>query len=345
MQNNILFEIKNNLGIITLNRAAALNAISGEMFSILFSELEKWKNDASIKAVLIKSSCEKAFCAGGDLREIYQNRHESIEKTSDYFALEYAVDSLIYHYPKPYISFLNAITMGAGVGISIHGSHPIGTENLKLAMPETKIGYFPDVGASYYLSRLPNAMGIYLGLTGNTINAADAKELNLIKHIVPSENLHNLEKKLIETDFNFSDKNRVTEIINAVEIQSEQTKQSDLLKNNDIIQNCFSQESVEKIINTLKNNQNNFCAEIFDQLQQRSPTSLKVTLEQFRRAKSMSFDQVIEMDFFIAKQMLLGHDFFDGIRAMVIDKDHHPQWNPSELNNVTDEMVSQYFNA
>ena len=340
MKNNIIFQEKNKLGIIILNRPEALNAINGELFSQLFSQLKKWEVDESIKAVLIKSNCEKAFCAGGDLREIYQNRHEPIEKAIAYFRLEYDVDQLLYHYSKPYISFLNGITMGAGVGISIHGSHPVGTENLKLAMPETKIGYFPDVGASYYLSRLPNALGIYLGLTGNSIDVTDAKTLNLIKQFVPSVNLDNLEKKLIETDFNFSDKNAVTEIIN---IFSEKINSTDPFKKANIINQAFSHETLEAILCALENNQDDFSQETLAALKQRSPTSLTVTLQQFQNAKSMNFNQVIEMDFFIAQQMLLGHDFFEGIRAMVIDKDKNPQWNPSDLKSVSDDRVKHYF--
>lgn len=342
IKKNILCEVKNNLGIIILDRAEALNALNTDMFLILKTQLEKWQCNASIKAVLIKSNCKKVFCAGGDIREIYHNRHASLEKAVSYFKLEYEVNSFIDHYSKPYISFLNGLTMGGGAGISIHGSHPIGTENLQFAMPETKIGYFPDVGVSYHLSRLPDAIGIYLGLTGNTINVADSNKLNLIKYFIPEKNLESLEKKLIETNFKYQEKEIVSEIIYSF---SKEADDIDLLKKSNIIKNCFLYDTVEKIFEALKNNPDEFAKETLHQLNQRSPTSLKVALLQLQKAKCMDFNQVIEMDWCIAKHMLLGHDFFEGIRAMIIDKDKNPHWHPFDIADVTESMVLHYFSG
>lgn len=338
MTSFILFEEKNHLGVVTLNRPEALNAITGDMFTALQIHLKKWQENRAIQAILIKSNCEKAFCAGGDIRLVYLHHNEDPEKSACYFRLEYDINRCIFHYPKPIISFLHGIAMGGGLGISIHGSHPIGSETLRLAMPETKIGFFPDVGMSYHLSRLPHCIGIYLALTGNMITLADAIELRLIKHFVPTENVTALENKLIDADL--SDKNHVTDIIRTF---SKNINASDLLKYQQHIADCFSYSTVEEMISALQNKQDNWCHDIANQLLQRSPTSLKVTLEQLKRAKSAPFDKVIETDFHIAKTMLIGHDFFEGIRAAVIDKDHRPKWNPGTLQEATKEMVLTYF--
>src|SRR3990167_8756250 len=171
MTPDIIFELNNNLAKITLNRPKALNALSHPMFEQLHEHLTKWQQDNSIKAVLVRSNCEKAFCAGGDIRGIYENKHLTADEISQYFRLEYSVNQLIAHFTKPYIALTHGITMGGGIGISLHGSHCVSADNLRWAMPETMIGFFPDVGATYYLSRLPHNVGTYLALTGNGIDA------------------------------------------------------------------------------------------------------------------------------------------------------------------------------
>lgn len=341
---DILFEShrdseNNGLGKIILNRPNALNALNASMFSDIERQLMSWNHDPQVKAVLITSNSEKAFCAGGDIRAIYENRHLPVEQVAEYFQREYAINRIIYHYQKPFISFLNGITMGGGFGVSIHGSHPIGTEQLKLAMPETIIGFFPDVGASYHLSRLPHHIGFYLGLTGDSIGVHDAGVLGLVKYFVPSHQLNSLEQDLIHTPFSSADHQIVGSIIQKF---SEPFGRSDLMSRAIDIEPIFSLPTVEAIVSAL-DNKNAWASSVKSQLLQRSPTSLKVTLKQFQRANQMTFDEVMDADLTIARHFLLAHDFFEGIRAAIIDKDRQPQWNPVTLSLVADSAVQLYF--
>jgi enoyl-CoA hydratase/carnithine racemase len=338
MTADILFEVKNNLGIITLNRAQVLNALSFDMFVLLADHLKKWESNEKIKAVLIKSRCEKSFCAGGDLRSIYNHKHNPAI-TQQYFKQEYAVNALLYHFKKPFIALTQGITMGGGVGISIHGSHCVCAEQLRFAMPETLIGFFPDIAATYYLSRLPYFIGTYLALTGQTIGASDVVRLQLMKHIVPYAQFHDLEKKLIETDFSGDDFAVVTDLIH---LFSTAPTDSDDLPLQKIADNfCFAH--VEDIVAALQRDNSEWAQATLLQLSQRSPTSLKIALHQLQRAIHSSFDQVIQTDLHLAYAMLNNPDFYEGVRAMIIDKDKNPQWTPDHVSDVSDAMVQGYF--
>lgn len=340
MNEDILFEVSNNLAKITLNRPKALNALNAEMFLQLRKHLEKWENDDSIKAILVKSNGEKAFCAGGDIRAIYDNKHQTPDEISQYFRLEYDINRFIFHLSKPYIALLHGITMGGGVGISIHGSHCVAAENLKWAMPETNIGFFPDVGSTYYLSRLPDSLGVYLALTGNILTARDALALNLIKKIVPQHHFTALEKELTETSFGAFDSDVVSKIIN---VYAESANENSVFAHADDITTCFCFSTIEEIIEALQLRNNEWSRETLLQLEKRSPTSLKVSLHQLHLAKHKALDDVIEMDFNIAHHMLANHDFYEGVRAAIIDKDKNPQWSPEKLSDVTDSDVDCYF--
>lgn len=339
MSSDVLFDVQNNLGIITLNRPQALNALSDEMFLQIRNHLKAWEHDASIKAVLVKSNVEKAFCAGGDIRAIYESRNEPADIVSQYFRLEYEINHSIFHFPKPYIALLHGITMGGGVGLSIHGSHCISSENLKWAMPETLIGFFPDVGATYYLSRLPDFIGVYLALTGNSIDAQTALALKLVKKIVPYEKFSALEQQLIQTHFMSEDSGVVSKIINT--FCSSICEKINLPVEKIAANFCF--HSVEEIVEALNKNNDDWSRETLSQLQKRSPTSLKVAFHQLHLAKTKSLDEVIQMDIHIARTMLDHHDFFEGIRAAIIDKDKNPRWQPAELLAVSDFDVNKYF--
>lgn len=345
MTTPILFQTvadaKNNkLGIVILNRPQALNALNKAMFLQLHAQLKAWQSDDSIKAVLIKSAVEKAFCAGGDIRAIYENKNEGIDVLASYFQVEYDVNKIIYHYSKPIIALLQGITMGGGVGISVHASHCVAAENLRWAMPETLIGFFPDVGASYYLSRLPHHIGTYLALTGASITSNEAHSLNLIKAIVPLSNFDALEKKLSETIYTKNDSDTVSKIIAEFETPLTHTIEFPFKKN---IAACFDKVTIEGIVTSLEKNNSEWSAEILEKLKLRSPTSLKVSLYQLQRAKDENFDHVIAMDFHIAKVMLENPDFYEGVRAAIIDKDKKPQWQPSKIAMVSSETVETYF--
>lgn len=329
-----------DIGEITLNRPQALNALTLEMCRDLFNQLTKWAAAKHIKAVIIKGEGDRAFCAGGDIRLLYQHRENGLEQQRQFFWHEYRLNLAVYHFPKPYISFLDGLTMGGGAGISVHGSHRIGTENLQFAMPETKIGFYPDIGASYFLNQCPGKTGHYLGLTGNTIDNAQALELGLITHIVPRKNLEALENALTHTSFLSQDFPSVTEIINPFSIHP---KPSELQFHRDTLDACFDQDSIESILSALKQNSHKWCHDIAETLLLRSPTSLKVVFEQLKRSAGMNFDDIMQMEFDMTMQFLQGHDFFEGVRAAVIDKDQSPKWQPKSLSEIKNADIAAYF--
>jgi enoyl-CoA hydratase len=317
------------IGKIILNRPQALNALTHDMFSDFRRQLEKWEQDKKIKAVIIRSNCEKAFCAGGDIRSVYENRQMGAETLMSFFKLEYDTNRYLYHYPKPYIAFLHGITMGGGVGISLNGKYTLAVDNLRWAMPETLIGFFPDVGASYYLSRM-DAVGKYLALTGNSINAADAKKLNIVQHVVSSDQLNVIEMQLLENDVD-----SVWRSISTVSV----TPSLDDAQ----IEKHFSFDDIEAILSSLKKENNDWAKLTYQSLLNRSPTSVKVALMQLQYAKQKTLDGVIQMDLKIAHQMLKSHDFYEGIRAAVIDKDKNPQWRPAQFSEISADDLAHYF--
>jgi len=330
------------LGEIILNRPKALNALTLEMCQDLTRQLAQWATADSIKAVIIKGSGERAFCAGGDIRLLYENRHTDPEHLAQFFWHEYRLNAAIHHFPKPYISLLNGVTMGGGAGISIHGSHRIASEHLQFAMPETKIGFYPDIGASYFLNRCPGKTGHYLGLTGNTIDHTQAQALGLIHYIVRKEQWPALEQALTEAPIEGDLFQSVTRIIKPFSIAPEA---AELDPYYDVINTCFNQDSMEHIISALQQTAQPWCQHIAEALLERSPTSLKVTFERLNRAAQTNFDAIMQMDLNVTKQFLRNPDFFEGVRAAVIDKDQSPQWNPKHLSDVNNSDVAAYFSG
>ncbi len=339
--NDILFEEltgKNgNIGLITLNRPQALNALNHHMFKVMRIHLNTWQGQPSIKAVLIRAAEGRAFCAGGDVKSVYEKRLNKANDVEDFFKDEYAVNRLIYHYPKPYIALLNGITMGGGAGVSIHGSHRIATERMSFAMPETAIGFFPDIGASYFLSRVPHKIGFYLGLSGNRIAYNDVFDLGLVDYVISSDKQNQLIQCLVETDL--PSKQAVTNIINDFTIP---VPSGELLKHKQVIESCFSYPSVEKILEALELS-TDWCKQVANTLNTKSPTSLKVTLQELIRGEQLDFDACMDMEYVMMQQFLTSYDFLEGVRAVLIEKDKNPKWQPSHLNAVTEDSVLGYF--
>ncbi|MCH9644984.1 MAG: enoyl-CoA hydratase/isomerase family protein [Gammaproteobacteria bacterium] len=339
---DILFnEIEAKGGVIatiTLNRVKALNALSFDMLKALHDKLDQWDDNQNIKAIIIKSNCDRAFCAGGDIKSLYLNRDD--QGSEDYFKNEYLCDRKIKHLKTPYISFLDGITMGGGAGISVHGSFRVATNKLMFAMPETAIGFFPDIAAAYFLSNCPNQLGLYMGLTGNSINVTDAYQLKLVTHVVDSKQFNDIEQQLIDTLFSKKDFAAVKSILDRFH---QTPNDSELDQHKKMIDQCFSENSVEAIIAALQNSNSKFATETAATLLSRSPTSLKVTFRHFQRSQQHDFDRVIQSDLNLANRFLRSKDFFEGIRAMVIDKDKQPHWRPNNLSGVSDEMVDVFF--
>lgn len=318
------------LGHIILNRPQALNALSLNILESLRVQLGNWQQDQEVIAVLIEGAGDRAFCSGGDIRGLYQVKDEPASQKDIYFEHEYHLNELIFNYPKPYISLLDGIAMGGGLGVSIWGSHPIATERLILAMPETGIGLFPDVGSSYFLTRLPNYIGWYLGLTGNSINAYEALQLNLVKTVLHHEQLDHFKATL--------DPSHIL-LPHSIPLDSH----SELLAHQDDIHDCFSQSSITAMLNEL-DARDQWCQSIAATLRARSPLSLRVTLEYLKQSCHKNFADVMMLNKTLVHHFLRDPEFYEGIRAAVIDKDKQPKWQ-HRIEEVDAIDVSRFFKA
>lgn len=323
-----------NLGKILLNRPNRLNALSFVMCQQMIAHLEKWAEDPNLKAVILTSTLDKVFCAGGDIRGIYELVLEkNFKQAMNFFKTEYALNQLIKEYPKPIISLLDGVTMGGGAGIAIHGSHAVATERLIWAMPETKIGFYPDVGLGYYLARMPQHFGYYLALTGENIGAAVALKLGIVKQVVHSQNLKQLEEDLLAAEFTDQDLDKITEIIQNFSIQQQQPSFFDYDK-------YFSADSFEEIIDQLQQAAGDEVTKALNSLLARSPTSLLVTFAHLQRAKIYSVQKVLSENYVLSSHFLYNHDFIEGVRAVLVDKDQKPNWQPNSISKV---KMDQFF--
>ncbi len=328
-----------DIGLMTLNRPSVLNALNHAMFNAMHQQLTKWQTQSSIKAVIVLATKGRAFSAGGDIRYAYEKKMANAADLPQFFLDEYQVNRQIFHYPKPYIALLNGLTMGGGAGISINGSHRVATENFQFAMPETGIGFFPDVGATYFLSHVPYYFGFYLGLSGEKISSEDCLKLGLIDYIIPVEAQTDLIQTLVNTPL--PDKKNVTDIIQ--KFSTKNISSSPLFLQKDLIKSIFSKNTIEEIIKALTTSENIFAQKIGQVIQTKSPMSLKVTLKALQQGQLLNFDDCMQMESSMMMHFLQSHDFFEGIRAVVIDKDKNPNWQPNDLENISVAEVSRYF--
>ncbi|KFB10461.1 enoyl-CoA hydratase/isomerase family protein [Nitratireductor basaltis] len=329
---DVLFSRRGKAGIITLNRPKPLNAINHSMIKAIASALEAWRQDDQVQCVILKGE-GRAFSAGGDIVAVYREGRAG-NSPHAFFADEYRLNSAIAHYPKPYVSLIDGIVMGGGVGLSFHGSHPVITENALFAMPETAIGFFPDVGGGYLLSQL-GAYGRYLGLTGHRIAAGDLAASGLIRTTVATEALPQIEAELC-------DGAEVDALLarHAIHIPRESDKET-LAEINDL----FSRATLEEIVEGLEASGSDFAKQTLEMLSARSPTSLRVTFRQITRAEGRSIDDCLVTDYRILRQMLIGHDFYEGVRAALVDKSRDPSWQPATLEDVGEDEIERYFSA
>ncbi|MDR3491259.1 MAG: enoyl-CoA hydratase/isomerase family protein [Gammaproteobacteria bacterium] len=333
---------KGDLGIITLNRPQVLNALNHAMFIALTQQLTKWQDDSHIKAVVIRAAAGRAFCAGGDIRYAYEQGLAKNPELINFFGDEYKLNKQIYHFPKPYIAMMDGITMGGGVGLSIHGSHRVATKRLIFAMPETAIGFFPDVGATYFLPRLKNKMGYYLGLSGAKILYNDCLALGLVDQVVEEDSLLNIINLLASTSLEKNADAVVCEIINNFAVTVED---SHLVQHKLAIEKCFSKATVEDIITALDHYPDVWCQQVANELKTKSPTSLKITLRQLQQGSKLNFDECMDLEYRLTNRFINNHDFFEGVRAAIIDKDQNPIWQPATLEDVNEAAIDNYFSV
>lgn len=331
-----------NLGIITLNRPQVLNSLNHNMVNVMHAQLNKWASANHIKAVVIRSVEGRAFCAGGDLRSMYNRFKEHDPTLPLFFRHEYQLNRAIFHFPKPYIALLDGITMGGGVGISIHGSHRVATDRLLFAMPETGIGFFPDVGGTYFLPRMSHQFGFYLGLVGTRVGSDDCVALGIAQQKVNREQLSDLVKAIAETPFTHDAKASVTNIMEPFKAPIQPTP---LVASQTVsaIEQCFSAGTIQEIVEMLQQSTNEFCKEAINTLKTKSPTSLVVTLQALFKGRQLDFDACMQQEFRLVCRFLQGHDFLEGVRALIIDKDQNPKWQPSMLKEVKEADIENYF--
>ena len=338
----VVFSRNGALGVITLNRPQALNSLTLEMCHAMYAALTDWRDDGSVKAVLIKGE-GRAFCAGGDIRTLYDTGLSGDAYPYRFYHDEYRLNALIHHLPKPYIALLDGIVMGGGVGVSVHGSHRVVTENTRFAMPETGIGLFPDVGGSYFLSRCAGELGMFLALTGTRIGAADALYSGIGTHYVPAARLDALESDLAAADLSTGDaaSARVEEVLAR---HSEPVGEAPgLAGERSRIDRIFSAQSVDEIIRRLEQEDDAWADEICDTIRAKSPISTKVAFRQLRTGREQGFDACMRMEYRLACRFITGLDFYEGVRATVIDKDQSPVWKPDRLSEIDEAAVDAYF--
>ncbi len=329
----IRFERHGMAGIVTLTRPKALNAVTHQMVKALSAALAAWEADPGVVVVIVKAE-GRAFSAGGDIIDIYEAGRAG-KPPVEFFADEYRLNAQIESFKKPYIALIDGIVMGGGVGISCHGSHRVMTENARFAMPEVGIGFFPDVGASFLLPNLGGCFGMYLGLTGNRIEYGDALWSGLATHTVESAYLPALLEGIAESGDPGSE---LREVFRAAPRKTDEAALHSIARH-------FSLGSIGDIFTSLEqaSKSDEFAKATLATMRTRSPTSLSVAFRAISAGSTMSMDECMRMEFRILKRMLAGHDFYEGIRAALIDKGTKPEWRPATLEEVDPHVIEAYF--
>jgi len=341
----ILSETINHVAFITLNRPAALNALSFEMITELRRVLQRCASDDAVRAILLQGAGDKAFCAGGDIRALYQSFKESGKLHHDFFVAEYSLDYLLHTYPKPYVALIDGITMGGGMGLAQGSTLRIVGERTRIAMPEVGIGLFPDVGASYFLSRLPECLGPYLALTGVQVRGGDAVYARLADVFLPPEGIDALAADFAAMRWTNDSVLDVRTVIHARAAHGLPAPSLSVLR--PAIDCHFAHATVPEILKSLEGESRSEYADWAQQtaklMRSRSPTMLSVARSQLQRGKSMELADCFRMELGMVEQCFEQGDFIEGIRALLIDKDNSPRWKPTRLDEVTDASVEAFF--
>ncbi|MGW6732442.1 enoyl-CoA hydratase/isomerase family protein [Streptomyces sp. NPDC055013] len=332
----VLLHTKGRAAHITLNRPKALNALTHAMVRRIDQALTEWQHDPAVETVVIAGAGERGLCAGGDIRAIHDDARDGDgSATAAFWRDEYHLNARIARYPKPYVAVMDGIVMGGGVGVSAHGAFRVVTERSKVAMPETGIGFVPDVGGTYLLALAPGELGTHLALTGARIGAADALLCGLADHYVPSAALQGFVDDLAEQP-----------VPEALARHVRQAPPGDLAGRREWIDACFSADTVEDIVQRLLAHGDPAAKETAETLLAKSPTALKVTLAALRRARRLGpLERVLDQEYRVSCAALTAPDLVEGIRAQVVDKDRDPRWSPATIVEVTDADVERFFTS
>jgi enoyl-CoA hydratase len=327
----VLFAARRGLGHIRLNRPKALHALTAEMCAAIDARLQAWANDPAIVAVMIDHAGGRGFCAGGDVRKVAAGAKDGAPER--FFAAEYAMNARIQAYPKPYLAVIDGITMGGGAGLSVHGRYRLATERTVFAMPETGLGLFPDVGGGWFLPRLPGKTGAWLALTGARLTGADCFALGLATHYVRSENLPPVKAALA------ADPARVQAILDAAH---EDPGAAPVSAHREAIDRLFASSRAEEIFAALEADGGDWADQQLAVLRTKSPQTIKLTLRLLAQ-NAPSFVENMRMEYRIAVRVVRAHDFAEGVRAVLIDKDNTPHWSPATLEDVSDGAIEAFF--
>ena len=332
----IICEARGQAGLVTLNRPRALNALTHGMVRAFRRALDAWENDPAVTRIVVTAAGERAFCAGGDIRMLYEagkaGRHD---EALAFWRDEYLLNIRIKRYAKPVVALVDGIVMGGGVGLSLHGSHLVAGDRFLFAMPEVGIGFFPDVGATYALPRLAGFVGTYLALTGARIGPDDALALGLATHLVPSGDLGRLERDLVEG-----------RPIGDALAAGRTTRGGPVAAERETIEACFSAADLASILARLDEAAGRgsaFAAETARTMRGKAPSSLSIAAEQMRRGGDLGFEAAMDIEFRIVSRICRGHDFYEGVRATIVDKDGAPRWRPATLADVDPNWIGGHF--
>lgn len=339
-QPEILFDRSGSAGLVTLNRPQALNAVTLAMVRALARQLAEWARDPSITRVVVAAAGGRAFSAGGDIRALYDlgcaGRHAEM---LPFWREEYILNAMIKRYPKPYVALIDGIVMGGGVGVSVHGSHRVAGDRFLFAMPEVGIGFFPDVGATWFLPRLPGELGTYCALTGERLAAADAVAASIASHRVHSARFGELTDALCGA----------AAVDATLAAFAEPAGEGTVTARRGAIDRLFKGDRVADILSALDAEaaaggpEAGFAGNAAAAIRTKSPTSLKLALAQMRAGASLSFDACMQTEFRIVSRIIHGHDFYEGVRAVIVDKDNAPHWRPATLAEVSQAEIDRHF--
>ena len=336
----ILFERRGAAGFVTLNRPKALNAVTHDMVRRLRAQLDAWAGDDAITRVVVTAAGERAFSAGGDIRALTDlGKAGKYDEALQFWRDEYALNAVIKNYGKPYVALIDGIVMGGGVGVSVHGSHRVAGDRFSFAMPEVGIGFFPDVGATWFLPRMPGEVGTYCALTGERFGIGDGLAAGVATHRIPTARFPALLDGLSGTV-------PVDALLAAFAGPADA---GPIVQRKDTIDRLFKDDRVEDILAALDREaafgrtDADWAGKTANTIRNKSPLSLKLALAQVRRGGSMDFATCIRTEFRIVSRVIHGHDFYEGVRAVIVDKDNKPQWQPRTLAEVSDAEVERHF--
>jgi len=339
-EEEVLVSRRGALGHIRLNRPRALNSLTLDMVRTITRALDRFERDPGIAVVLLDGAGERGLCAGGDIRAIYDSGRRRDGHAERFLREEYALNARIASYPKPYVAVMDGITMGGGVGVSAHGRHRVVTERTRFAMPEVSIGFFPDVGATWLLSRAPGEAGTYLAMTGEAIGPGDTIHAGLADTHVVSADLSALHDALAS----LAPSATGGDVSRTLEALSRPPEPGLLRGNRATIDRVMSFEEVGEICGALERDGSEFAARVLRAMTAASPTSLKLTLRLLRLGRSSArLEECLVREYRAACRALRGHDFYEGIRAAVIDKDKRPRWSPERLADVSDALIDEHL--